>query len=269
MHGGRDGPPRQALLARSIPCARRSWRALSLIEAGLDFSDGDVAGIAPGEMIQRLRSIKDPLEGCWSEAIQADSVVHLPSVGIAGAPNAGKSTLFNALLGSPRSLVSGHRKTTRDVLEAVLDLQHGRCVVFDCAGLLLQAEDVLDHLAQQAALQSLGRSDLVLFCVDLAKADWQEDLAIRRQVTAGASIGVATKVDRVDPADRPARLDALARALGRPSCPSRLRQAWALRPFGTGSDRGSCPALCDRAYRTQARSIPWSRPISVRPVQRR
>jgi tRNA modification GTPase len=141
-------------------------------------------------------------------------MTHLPSVGIAGIPNAGKSTLFNALLDMPRSLISNHRKTTRDVLEAVLDLPHDRCVMFDCAGLLVQEEGVLDQLAQQAALQSLGRSDLVLFCVDLSKSDWQEDLAIRRRVAAKALMGVATKADLLEPTERAGRLVELTRTLG-------------------------------------------------------
>jgi tRNA modification GTPase len=187
---------------------------LSLIEAGLDFDEEETGSVAVEQTIEGLRDVQRRLEGLLSETAQTDSMTHLPSVGIAGVPNAGKSTLFNALLGKPRSLVSDHRKTTRDVLEAVLDLPHDRCVVFDCAGLLVQEEGIQDQLAQQAALQSLGRSDLVLFCVDLSKSDWQEDLAIRRRVAAKASMGVATKADLLESTERAGRLDQLARTLG-------------------------------------------------------
>jgi len=210
----------QGRLSSSLDSMRSQiLEALSLIEADLDFADGDVTGTPTGEMIDRLRRVQTDLEGSLSESVQADSLAHLPSVGIAGAPNAGKSTLFNALLGSPRSLISEQTKTTRDVLEAVLDLRHGRCVVFDCAGLLLEADDVLDQLAQQAALQSLRRSDLVLFCVDLAKPDWKDDLAIQRHVASNALMGVATKADLLDPAGLARRLDVLVRTFGEPFFP--------------------------------------------------
>jgi GTPase Era involved in 16S rRNA processing len=53
-----------------------------------------------------------------------------------------------------------------------------QCVLFDCAGLIRSPDNVLDELAQRAAIERLRSCSLVLFCVDSAKADWSEDLAI-------------------------------------------------------------------------------------------
>jgi len=136
----------------------------------------------------------------------------LPAVGIAGAPNAGKSTLLNKLLGTDRSIVSRRRKTTRDVLTGELSLEHCRCVLFDCAGLLPKADSILDELAQQAAIEALRNSLVVVFCVDVSKADWAEDLAVRRLIEQKTLISVATKCDLLPEqklADRLARLNEL------------------------------------------------------------
>jgi tRNA modification GTPase len=99
-------------------------------------------------------------------------------VGIAGSPNAGKSTLLNKLLGRHRSIVSHQRKTTRDVLTGELTIHDCRCILFDCAGLITHCETILDELTQQAAIEALRNALVVVFCVDIAKPDWAEDLAV-------------------------------------------------------------------------------------------
>jgi len=168
---------------------------LSLIEAGLDFSGEDIEFISRSEAVDRLTQIKNELEGLLRGSISYEETVDLPAVGIAGAPNAGKSSLLNKLLGTERSIVSEVRKTTRDVLTGVLTLAHCRCLLFDCAGLIAGPEGILDELAQQAAIGALRNSSVVVFCVDVAKADWGEDISIRTLVEPRCLLPVATKSD--------------------------------------------------------------------------
>ena len=182
---------------------------LSLIEAGLDFSGEDIEFIARDDALNRLAGIKDQLEQLLSGSIRYESVIDLPAVGIAGAPNAGKSSLLNKLLGKKRSIVSHRHKTTRDVLTGVCTLSHCRCVLFDCAGLLIEAEDILDELAQQAAIEALRNSTVVIFCVDISKTDWSEDEAIRRLIEPKILVPVATKCDSPSEKILPDRLTAL------------------------------------------------------------
>jgi len=184
---------------------------LGLVEAGIDFSGEDIEFISRADAAKRLADIKKQLER-WLSHISYESVIDLPAVGIAGAPNAGKSTLLNKLLGTDRSIVSRRRKTTRDVLTGELSLEHCRCVLFDCAGLLPKADSILDELAQQAAIEALRNSLVVVFCVDVSKADWAEDLAVRRLIEQKTLISVATKCDLLPEqklADRLARLNEL------------------------------------------------------------
>jgi len=182
---------------------------LSLIEAGLDFSGEDIEFIARDEAVKRLAAIKEQLEQLLSGSIRYESVIDLPAVGIAGAPNAGKSSLLNKLLGKERSIVSHRHKTTRDVLTGVCTLPHCRCVLFDCAGLLMGAEDILDELAQQAAIEALRNSSIVIFCVDISKTEWSEDTAIRKFIEPKILVPVATKCDLLSEQFLPERLAAL------------------------------------------------------------
>jgi len=173
---------------------------LSLIEAGLDFSGEEIEFITRQEAAEQLIRIKGELEQLLASSHRYESVVDLPAVGIAGAPNAGKSSLLNKLLGQERSIISDERKTTRDVLTGLLTLAHCRCVLFDCAGLtrcsmLDTRYSILDELAQGAAIEALQNSSVVMFCVDIAKEDWSEDIAIRELIEPKALIPVATKSD--------------------------------------------------------------------------
>ena len=207
---------------------------LSLIEAGRDFSGEDIElgphfaknsqngnpFITRPEAVEKLVKIKDQLEQMLSGSIRYESVIDLPAVGIAGAPNAGKSSLVNKLLGEERSIVSHRRKTTRDVLTGELLLAHCKCVLFDCAGLTRPSSDesrvtsdegrtILDELAQQAAIEALRNSDVVVFCVDISQdpgpksqdsGSWTEEIGLWSLVWSLGSPGlipVATKCDLV------------------------------------------------------------------------
>jgi tRNA modification GTPase len=171
---------------------------LSLIEAGLDFSGEDIRFISRQEAVERLTEIRRALEQLLCSSIRYESVVDLPAVGIAGAPNAGKSSLLNDLLGADRSIVSAKRKTTRDVLTGLLTLAHCRCVLFDCAGLTPEPRTILDELAHEAAIDALRGSSVVVFCVDISKADWSEDLDVRSWILD------ARRASRIPPGCLPA-----------------------------------------------------------------
>ena len=168
---------------------------LSLIEAGLDFTEQDIEFITTADAVRRLEDIKLRLEQLLSGSISYEAVIDLPAVGIAGAPNAGKSSLANKLLGTPRSIVSASHKTTRDVLTGLLKLAHCECVLFDCAGLIPKPADILDELAHQAAVDALQKSAIVVFCVDISKPNWDRDISIRGLIEPKILIPVATKSD--------------------------------------------------------------------------
>ncbi len=172
---------------------------MGLLEAGMDFSEEEIEFIQPHQLAERINGLQKNITTLINQGVSQEEILRLPAVGITGAPNAGKSSLFNALLGRQRSLVSDIHKTTRDVLCAVLDLPHGRCVLFDCAGLLSEPVDLLDRLAQQAALEALCHCQLTLFCVDGSQDNLLEDQALRQLVQTLRVLPVATKADLFEP----------------------------------------------------------------------
>ncbi len=187
---------------------------LSLIEAGLDFSGEDIEFISRPEAVDRLAAIKDRLEQLLAGSISCESLIDLPAVGIAGVPNAGKSSLLNRLLGKERSIVSVKHKTTRDVLTGLWTLPHCECVLFDCAGLLTDADNILDELAQEAAIEALRNSDVVIFCADISRTEWTADVAIRKLIRPKVLVPVATKCDLLGEEIRAGRLAKLNELFG-------------------------------------------------------
>ena len=165
-------------------------------------------------------------------------LLDLPAVGIAGRPNAGKSSLLNALLGWERSLVSPQPKTTRDVLTGVLTTDRFQCVLFDCAGLVLKPDNLLDELAQRAGLEALQRCAAVLFCVDATKPNPSDDAALRSLIQPKSVIYLATKAD----------------LLSREELPGKLRELESIFRAGflatSAKTKSGFPELLDRCART-------------------
>ncbi|HBG78928.1 MAG TPA: tRNA uridine-5-carboxymethylaminomethyl(34) synthesis GTPase MnmE [Phycisphaerales bacterium] len=151
---------------------------LSLIEAGLDFGDEDIELISKKTALEKTKKIKTSLNKLIAGAITYEQIAAAPSVVIVGAPNAGKSSLLNALVGENRSIVSEQAGTTRDVLQHWLKLDNCDCVLFDTAGLVIEPADILERLANTAALNAIETSMLIIFCVDITKDDYSEDIKI-------------------------------------------------------------------------------------------
>ncbi len=176
---------------------------LSRLETDLDFSAEEIIPANKADIIARLSETVNLLKDLLAGSIRSESTLDLPAVGIAGSPNAGKSTLLNKLLGRQRSIVSHLRKTTRDVLTGEFELPGCRCILFDCAGLLApskaegitKADTVIDDLAQQAAIEAIRNSAVIIFCVDIEKCVWDEDLAVFQSIHPKSLIPVATKND--------------------------------------------------------------------------
>ena len=91
-------------------------------------------------------------------------------VAFVGAPNAGKSSLLNALAGSERAIVTEHAGTTRDLVRETLDLEGLQLTLVDTAG-LRAAPDAIEAEGIRRARAELGRADLALAVIDATRAD--------------------------------------------------------------------------------------------------
>ena len=123
-------------------------------------------------------------------------------VAILGRPNAGKSTLFNALVGVERAIVTEIPGTTRDTLEASVDIRGIPVTLVDTAG-LRETQDFVERIGVERARQQAERSDAILYVFDAAAGWGKEDLQAIEGLDTGQAkprMLVANKIDRANAA---------------------------------------------------------------------
>ncbi len=151
---------------------------LADIEAGLDFVEEDISFICQSQIISRLDdAISVVHELLFQMESRAAQTVHL-QVAIVGPPNAGKSSLINAMAKQPISIVSPEPGTTRDYVRLRLDLGDVVIDVLDTAGLENEEGTTPRALAQKLTQKQIENADLVLYCLsvdDSESQEWQLD----------------------------------------------------------------------------------------------
>jgi tRNA modification GTPase len=183
-------------LSRRIGELRTQVLALeALLAYDIDFPEED-DGPIPRARIEAATSALLDAVGSLLATSDAGALVHEGAlVVLAGAPNVGKSSLFNALLGEARAIVTEVPGTTRDAIEAVLDLPGWPLRLVDTAG-LRETGDTVERLGIEVSERYLARAAVVLACADSA-----ETLAAVEQAVGGSATGeiitVATKSDLV------------------------------------------------------------------------
>jgi tRNA modification GTPase len=93
-------------------------------------------------------------------------------------------------------------------------MEHSNCVLFDCAGLITEPDNILDELAQQAAIEAIRNSAVVVFCVDISKPNWSEDVSIRKLIEPKILIPAASKCDLLSQETLPGRIAELNELFG-------------------------------------------------------
>ena len=136
---------------------------LADLEAGLDFVDEDIEFVSPASAAARIASAGDALAALLDQAFRRAQTSGRRVVVLAGLPNAGKSTLFNALAGREAALVSPVAGTTRDWLRAEAHWNGMAVELIDTAGWERTAE-VLAAAGQTQRQSQLDRADLVVWC---------------------------------------------------------------------------------------------------------
>ncbi|TBR20144.1 GTP-binding protein [bacterium] len=179
----------------------------ALVEANLDHPDDDLPPVRPEDAARRAGALADAAASLAASRRRARLGAGAPSVVLLGAPNAGKSSLLNALLGEDRALVSPEPGTTRDAVEAVADLAGAACALVDTAGVRAAPASELERRGAEVALSRARAADLTLLVVDRAgdPAEARAAAAHARTLSAeGRCAAVLTKCDlpeRVAPED--------------------------------------------------------------------
>ncbi|MEE2991505.1 MAG: tRNA modification GTPase [Planctomycetota bacterium] len=150
------------------------------LEAGLDFVEEDIRFISQEELGRQVEQAQHAVEEIKEQFTSRRAVESDCRIVIAGAPNAGKSTLFNCLAEDAEAIVSPQPGTTRDYLSCYFKLAETRCLLIDTAGLDSAAElDFIERESQQVSRRQQHGADLVIFCIDGSRAPmpWERTFA--------------------------------------------------------------------------------------------
>ncbi len=147
---------------------------LAELEAGLDFVEEDIEFISNEQMHTQLSSALALVADVSNQLSNRESATHLPRVVLGGAPNAGKSSLFNALVSryglsdsEQRALVSEQSGTTRDYVATAVRVDELTFQLVDTAGLESAApRKSIDQIAQQMTESQRQQAALVVHCID-------------------------------------------------------------------------------------------------------
>ena len=163
------------------------------LEASLDFPDEGFHFITREDAARELAEIRDALSALVADGRAGRVIREGRTVVITGRPNAGKSSLFNALAGAPRAIVTEIPGTTRDLLTERVDVNGLALTIVDTAG-VREARDEIEAEGVRRARQAQQIAALTLVIVDGSEPLLHEDLALIETV-ASRAIVVQTKAD--------------------------------------------------------------------------
>jgi tRNA modification GTPase len=189
-------------LKETIDALRKELiQSMAYLEAQIDFPDeGDTAHLHRGHVRTRVEAVRARVKRLLSTYDSGRVASRGLMVALVGAPNAGKSTLMNELLGRERAIVTPIAGTTRDYLEESC-LVNGRLIrLVDMAG-LRESRDAVEAIGIETARRLARAADLVVFLAasDAAAAATEVD-AWERELTPQKALHLATKSDLAQPA---------------------------------------------------------------------
>ena len=179
-------------LSRRLATLRESLiEVQALLSYDIDFPEEDDGLVPPERVTRQIEAASHQIRLLVSGAPSAERLREGALLVFAGRPNAGKSSLFNALLGSTRTLVTEVPGTTRDTVEAHTDFLGWPVRLADTAG-LWDAPHEIDRLGVEVSRRYLAAADLVLLCVESGRELGDDEIGI---AASKPTLVVRTKAD--------------------------------------------------------------------------
>lgn len=158
------------------------------VEASLDFPEEEIDFLAQSQALAKQQDLQQRLQALLQQARQGLLLREGIRLVILGQPNAGKSSLLNALAGHDRAIVTDVPGTTRDVLQESLSFKGVPVHLIDTAGLRQQAGDVVEQIGMDRTWAQVDQADAILWLRDAARASdaaaQREDARIAQQLQA-------------------------------------------------------------------------------------
>lgn len=173
----------------------------ALIELELDFAEEDVEFANRSALHITVNELQQATQQLINSFALGNVIKNGVQVAIIGKPNAGKSTLLNALLNENRAIVSDIAGTTRDTIEEVLNIEGVLFRLIDTAGIRTQTDDVIEQLGVAKSLEKMNAADLVVYLFDAATTSIQDIEVVAKELTATGikHVLVANKIDSITP----------------------------------------------------------------------
>jgi tRNA modification GTPase len=173
----------------------------ALIELELDFAEEDVEFANRSALHSTVNELQQATQQLINSFALGNVIKNGVQVAIIGKPNAGKSTLLNALLNENRAIVSDIAGTTRDTIEEVLNIEGVLFRLIDTAGIRTQTDDVIEQLGVAKSLEKMNAADLVVYLFDAATTSIQDIEVVAKELTSTGikHVLVANKIDSIAP----------------------------------------------------------------------
>ncbi len=186
---------RQAMARLDMPLSQTTnhWRQdlismMANLEAVLDFADEDIPDDLVDDVASRLARMRDDIGRLLNDANRGEIIRDGISVALIGRPNAGKSTLLNALVGRPEAIVSPEAGTTRDVIQVTLNISGYAVHLKDTAGLRI-SDSAVEKEGIRRASETARTANIVVMLIDANEAD---KMAVKKALMAEAGLNEAS-----------------------------------------------------------------------------
>ncbi|MEO5895784.1 MAG: tRNA uridine-5-carboxymethylaminomethyl(34) synthesis GTPase MnmE [Vicinamibacterales bacterium] len=165
------------------------------LEASLDFPEEGYHFVDPGTLAGEIAGVSSRIERLLDDGKRGRLVREGARVAILGRPNVGKSTLFNALAGADRAIVTAIPGTTRDLVTEVVDVEGMPITLVDTAGMRVAAADDVEAEGILRARAVAASADLLLVVVDGSQPLHEEDRAVLNDTRSRPRVIVVSKAD--------------------------------------------------------------------------
>jgi tRNA modification GTPase len=168
---------------------------IAQLEASLDFPDEGYHFVAPDAALLAIEAAVADIDAVLADARRGRLIREGLTLAIVGRPNAGKSTLFNRLVGAERAIVTDVPGTTRDLVTERMDLNGIPVTLVDTAGLRSETADPIEEEGIARARSAAETADALIVVLDLSQLLTDDDQTVMTATTSRARVIVATKAD--------------------------------------------------------------------------
>lgn len=168
---------------------------IATISVNIDYPEyDDVEQLTNEDVLPKLKTIKLELEDVLNNAKSAKLLKNGINTVIVGKPNVGKSSLLNTLIGENKAIVTNIPGTTRDIVEASINLGQVTLNLIDTAGIRI-TEDVVEKIGVEKSKEQINKADIILCVLDGSEPINEQDKEILNEIKNKCHLTIINKID--------------------------------------------------------------------------